>query len=451
MPEEPYSIVEIEYPPEIQIIEIGFLGGPKGDTGAPGPPGEDGTNGEIGPTGPAGPAGPPGEGAEGLDELLEELGFTNPVTTTTFSYTGALQTFVVPDDVTDLTLTVHGAGGGLGIGASGALHSVTGKGVTLSGILAVTPGETLNLYVGGKGGDAAPTTAGAAGWNGGGAGLYFGTSGAASGGGGGATDIRRGGTALANRILVAAGGGGNGSRVSSKGGDGGLVGQDGTNETGTLSGDGTGKGGQAGAGGAHGGGSAGDPQNGSLGVGGNGAGGGNAIGGGGGGGRYGGGGGTLHTSGAIGGGGGGSSLVPAEFTLDAADVTTNGSIVISYETTDRVTQLELDLAVVEAELADTATSVDRNTQTGTTYTTILSDAGRVVRCTNASAVVVTIPTNATVAYAEDTVISVYSAGAGGVTIAPAGGVTIRNNGTPLVQYGEASLRKDGTDEWVRLG
>ena len=104
-------------------------------------------------------------------------------------------------------------------------------------------------------------------------------------------------------------------------------------------------------------------------------------------------------------------------------------------------------AYVDAE----ATATQRNTQTGTTYTTVLGDAGKVVRCTNASAVTVTIPPNSSVAYPTDTVLSVYSGGAGGVTIAPGSGVTIRNNSSGLTQYGECSLRKDATDEWVRIG
>lgn len=91
------------------------------------------------------------------------------------------------------------------------------------------------------------------------------------------------------------------------------------------------------------------------------------------------------------------------------------------------------------------------TSTATADTLVLADAGKVVRYTDAGAVTATVPPNSSVAFEVGTVVNIYSAGAGGVTIAAATGVTVRNNGTALVQYGEASLRKDGTDEWVRVG
>lgn len=92
-----------------------------------------------------------------------------------------------------------------------------------------------------------------------------------------------------------------------------------------------------------------------------------------------------------------------------------------------------------------------NDQSGTTYTLVAADSGKIVRCTNASAVTLTVPTNASVGFALGTTIAIYAGGAGGVTISPAGGVTIRNNTAGLVQYQEVSLRKDATNEWVRVG
>lgn len=85
-----------------------------------------------------------------------------------------------------------------------------------------------------------------------------------------------------------------------------------------------------------------------------------------------------------------------------------------------------------------------------TYTIVLGDAGKVVRMTFVGASTLTIPTNATAAFLVGTIINAYAAG-GALTIAAAAGVTIRNNGTALAQYGEVSLRKDGPDEWVRVG
>lgn len=95
--------------------------------------------------------------------------------------------------------------------------------------------------------------------------------------------------------------------------------------------------------------------------------------------------------------------------------------------------------------------VPTSTQAGTAYTLALADAQSVVELTNAAAVTVTVPPASSVAWAVGTVIAVFAAGAGGVTIAPGGGVTIRNNQSPLSQYAEVSLRYRGGDVWVRTG
>lgn len=67
---------------------------------------------------------------------------------------------------------------------------------------------------------------------------------------------------------------------------------------------------------------------------------------------------------------------------------------------------------------------DINEQTGTTYTLALTDAKRAVRCTNASDIVVTIPTHTTAAIPLYVAIPIFQGGAGKVTIVGASGVTI---------------------------
>ena len=71
----------------------------------------------------------------------------------------------------------------------------------------------------------------------------------------------------------------------------------------------------------------------------------------------------------------------------------------------------------------------QNAQTGTTYTAVLLDAGKTVTLSNASAVTLTIPAQASVSWADNTQLNFLNLGAGTVTITPAAGVTI--NGTPL--------------------
>ena len=57
-----------------------------------------------------------------------------------------------------------------------------------------------------------------------------------------------------------------------------------------------------------------------------------------------------------------------------------------------------------------------NTQTGTTYTTVASDAGAIITMNNASASTFKIPTNASVAYATGSTIQLYNLGAGTITV-----------------------------------
>ena len=95
-----------------------------------------------------------------------------------------------------------------------------------------------------------------------------------------------------------------------------------------------------------------------------------------------------------------------------------------------------------------------NTQSGTAYTAALTDVGKLVEFTSASAVIFTIPANATVALAIGDQINVYQDGAGQVTITPAATVTIRSNGTKLKtngQYAVATCIKIDTNEWIALG
>jgi len=108
------------------------------------------------------------------------------VGTITLNYTGALQTYTVPAGVTQVTIDAYGS---QGVGLNGF---IAGNGGRAQGVLTVTPGQILNVYVGG-------TNA----FNGGGIG-----QGGANGGG--ATDIRVGGITLADRVIVAGGGGGAG-------------------------------------------------------------------------------------------------------------------------------------------------------------------------------------------------------------------------------------------------
>jgi hypothetical protein len=94
-----------------------------------------------------------------------------------------------------------------------------------------------------------------------------------------------------------------------------------------------------------------------------------------------------------------------------------------------------------------------NAQTGTSYTLALTDVAKVVTLTNAAAITLTVPTDASVAFPVGTQILLYQGGAGAVTIAGDVGVDVRNQAGLEMggQYAVAGLLKLATDEWVAFG
>lgn len=94
-----------------------------------------------------------------------------------------------------------------------------------------------------------------------------------------------------------------------------------------------------------------------------------------------------------------------------------------------------------------------NAQTGTTYTLVLADNGKLVTLDNASAIAVTVPTNASVAFPTGSQINLLQKGAGQITVSGDTGVTV--NATPgakaRAQWSAATLIKLDTNSWVLLG
>ena len=100
-----------------------------------------------------------------------------------------------------------------------------------------------------------------------------------------------------------------------------------------------------------------------------------------------------------------------------------------------------------------------NAQTGTTYTLVLADASKFVTCNNASAVAVSIPTNASAAFAVGTIINIQQIGVGQVTVSAAssGTTTITSSGATSAspktraRYSALTCIKTGTDTWTVVG
>jgi hypothetical protein len=100
-----------------------------------------------------------------------------------------------------------------------------------------------------------------------------------------------------------------------------------------------------------------------------------------------------------------------------------------------------------------------NAQTGTTYTITLGDHGKYITASNASAITVSIPTNATAAIPVGASIDLIQIGAGQVTVqaASSGTTTIYSTGAASaapktrVQYSAMTLKKIATDTWHVIG
>jgi hypothetical protein len=257
----------------------------------------------------------------------------------TFTFTGALQTFIVPENVSSITIQAIGAAGG-----SVSSIRTGGNGASIQGDFTVTPGEILSVLVGeqGQGSDELDAAGGGGGsfvWSGNGfSALNLSSLLIAAGGGGGACDAEDG---FDGEIGESGGNGG-----APAGGNGGSGGTGGGAGTGTENGGGgagiitnggssiapeSGTGGTAIDAGAAGG--AGGPSAGAGGFGGGGGGG--SSGGGGGGGGFSGGGGGAFDAGIPTAGGGGGSFNSGTNQVNTPGVgTDNGVVVITFTPCD---------------------------------------------------------------------------------------------------------------------
>lgn len=111
--------------------------------------------------------------------------------------------------------------------------------------------------------------------------------------------------------------------------------------------------------------------------------------------------------------------------------------------------------VTAQQVAEFTRLVEVNSQTGTTYTTVLADQGKVVRGNNASAITYTIPLNSSVAYPIGCSIAFRQVGIGAITLSPSGAVVLNKPTGYLAktarQHATIMIHKVGADEWDVTG
>ena len=130
-------------------------------------------------------------------------------------------------------------------------------------------------------------------------------------------------------------------------------------------------------------------------------------------------------------------------------VTLTAASIATYTGTETLTNKTLTAPIASYSI---------NAQTTAAYVTVASDAGAIVTVSNASANTFKLPTNASVAYAIGSTITLIQIGAGATTISAVtpGTTTVLSTGATaaspvLAQYRSATCIKTGTDAWYVIG
>jgi len=137
---------------------------------------------------------------------------------------------------------------------------------------------------------------------------------------------------------------------------------------------------------------------------------------------------------------------------------TSGTVSLSIDTSVTA-DLTTAQTLTNKTLTDPKINLALNAQTGTTYTFVLTDNGRLVTASNAAAQTYSIPTDASVAYPIGTQINIIQIGAGQVTInaVTSGTTTISSTGATATapklraQFSSATCIKAATDLWYVVG
>jgi hypothetical protein len=137
---------------------------------------------------------------------------------------------------------------------------------------------------------------------------------------------------------------------------------------------------------------------------------------------------------------------------------TSGAVTVSIDTgttVDKTTAQTLTNKTLTAPVINGGLiNLTLNAQTGTTYTTVAGDSGKLVTLSNASAITCTLPPTT---YNIGEQINIVQLGAGQVTFAQGSGVTIRSTGAtstaPKIgkQYAAVTVIVIGVSEYLVVG
>jgi hypothetical protein len=115
---------------------------------------------------------------------------------------------------------------------------------------------------------------------------------------------------------------------------------------------------------------------------------------------------------------------------------------------------DADAATMIATLGAVPQAQSVNAQTGTTYTLVAADAGKLVTLSNASAITLTVPQDSDATIAVGTYVDLYQLGAGQVTVVAGTGATLRVSGLTAkarAQYSRLGVQKVSANTWSLFG
>ncbi len=145
--------------------------------------------------------------------------------------------------------------------------------------------------------------------------------------------------------------------------------------------------------------------------------------------------------------------LPADFNVFGQGVDTSLQDLLGGTTgqvLSKASNTNMDFTWIEQD----DTTLSFNAQTGTTYTLVAADLGKLVTLSNASGITLTVPPSV---FTTGNIINIQQIGAGQVTLAQGAGVTITSTGATASapklkkQYSAASIICTGSNTFTVIG
>ena len=154
--------------------------------------------------------------------------------------------------------------------------------------------------------------------------------------------------------------------------------------------------------------------------------------------------------------GGATTITTSNLTVSRALVSDgSGKVAVATTTATEIGYVNGVTSAIQTQLDAKADKTSTfNIQTGTSYTLVLTDAGKIIEMQSGSANIVYIPLNSSVAFPIGTEIQVLQFGNGQTTITPVSGVTTKSKSSQLKignVYTGVTLVKRGTNDWYVIG